>query len=106
MVMILKNTEKYMDELYVVYTKNLEIVNNIIEDEKNTFNFPSLKQDEVSNFVFSQYPDINENIKAYFRFKLYTTILVNFLSEFSIDNELKFIEFIDIEKNRDHLPYL
>ena len=100
-----KNTEKYMDELFVFYTKNLEIVNNIIEDEKQIiFNYPSLKQDQVSNFVFSQYPDINENIKAYFRFKFYTEILVDFLSEFSIDNELKFIKFIDIKKNRDHLP--
>ena len=62
-----KNTEKYMDEQFVFYTKNLEIdPNNIIEDEKQIiFNYPSLKQDQVSNFVFSQYPDINENIKAY-----------------------------------------
>lgn len=98
------NAEKYMDELFEVYTKNLETVNNIIKDEKQIiFNYPYLKQDEVSNFVFSQYPDVNEDIKSYFRFKFYATILIDFFSEFSIDNEVKFIEFIDIEKNRNQL---
>ncbi len=98
------NAEKYMDELSLVYTKNLEIVNNIIKDEKEIiFNYPSLKQDEVSNFSFTQYPDVNEDIKSYFRFKFYTTILIDFFSKFSIDNELQFIEFIDIEKNRNQL---
>ena len=88
----------------LVYTKNLEIVNNIIKDEKEIiFNYPSLKQDEVSNFSFTKYPDVNEDIKSYFRFKFYTTILIDFFSKFSIDNEVQFIEFIDIEKNRNQL---
>ncbi len=99
-----KNTKKYINKLYEIYTKNLEIIDNIIKDEKPIiFNYPSLKQDKISNFVFSQYPDVNENIKSYFRFTFYTSIITNYFSNFSIDNEVEFIKFIDIEKNRNQL---
>ena len=99
-----KNTKKYINKLSEIYTKNLEIIDNIIKDEKQIiFNYPSLKQDKISNFVFSQYPDVNENIKSYFRFTFYTSIITNYFSNFSIDNEVQFIKFIDIEKNRNQL---